>query len=268
MATGVLAAAGWAVRPMEEPAWAAVKAEQPALHLDSLKDAVGEGLTVGLLGGFRAILADFFWIKAHTEWARSNLPQTQSWLRTVTAVDPRPLYFWLEAARVMASDMPVWRIEKIGPSSEVPAGVKQEIIEQQAEVALGYLDEALTYHPGSTHVYVDIAQIYLSKIKDVATAADYYHRAALVPDAPYFVSRDYAYLLHRLNRVQEAYDWLVKIYPTLPKAPGVPGEEHESPALRQATDYQIDSAQAEVVLGYIREWEKELKIPVEYRFKP
>lgn len=268
MATGVLAAAGWAVRPLEEPAWQAVKAGQPALRLDSLQNAMGEGVTVGLLGGFRAIVADFFWIKAHAEWAHNDLPQTQSWLRTVTTVDPRPVYFWLEAARIMASDIPVWRIEEMERRGEVPAGVKQRIVEQQGEIAIKYLEEALTYHPDVPNIYVDIAQIHLAKFKDVATAAEIYRQAAGLPNAPYFISRDYAYLLHRLGRVQEAYDWLVKLYPTLPKAPGDPGVENEVPEVRQASEFEIEVAQAPVVLGFIRDWEEELKIAVEKRFKP
>ena len=46
-----LVASGAALRVVEEPAWKKIQAEQPDLRLESLKDALGQGVTVGLLGG-------------------------------------------------------------------------------------------------------------------------------------------------------------------------------------------------------------------------
>ena len=266
---GALAATGWAVGPLEQPAWEVVRATQPALRLDSLQNAMGQGITVGLLGGFRAILADFFWIKANAEWEHSEPAVTQGWLKLVTTIDPRPLYYWLGAARIMALDMPVWRINAIGPYDEVPAGVRARIEAEQAELAIKYLEEGLTYHPGEGWFYVDIAMYQMNKLRDTAKAAETFRLAAEQPHAPFLAGRIYAELLwHKLNRPQEAYDWLVKIYPTLPKAPGSTGAEHETAEARKGSDNDIETAQADIVLERIRALEKELLIPAEKLFKP
>jgi tetratricopeptide (TPR) repeat protein len=224
----VLAAAGFLVRPFEQPAWDVVRSKQPALKLDSLQGALGQGVTVGLLGGFRAIVADFFWIKTNSVWEDNDLPGTQTFVKLVTAIDPRPLYFWQNGSRMIAYDMPNWRIVKEGGYDAVPAARQRRIDEEQSAVALKYLNEAIGYHPDN-------------------------------PDAPYYAARIYAELLKRMGRNAEAYTWLKDLYQKLPKA------VDES---RGITEFQVDSAMAPVVLDRIRELEGELKVADKDKFSP
>jgi tetratricopeptide (TPR) repeat protein len=261
--TGVLVAVvlgitGVVVRPFEEPAWRFVKSKQPALKLDSLQGALGQGVTVGLLGGFRAIVADFFWIKTNTVWEDNDLPATQTFIKLVTAIDPRPLYFWQNGARMIGYDMPNWRIVAEGGYDAVPQARQRQIDEEQSAVALAYLNEAFGHHPDSALLHVEIANVYLNRLKDNVAAAEAYRRAALQPNAPYYAARIYAEILRKLGRNAEAYAWLKELYVTLPKAvdaaAGVP-------------EFQVDAAMAPVVLGRIRELEQELNIPESEWFK-
>lgn len=256
---GLLALAGAAVRPFEEPAWQFVRSRQPALKLDSLQGALGQGVTVGLLGGFRAIVADFFWIKTNSVWEDNDLPSTQTFIKLVTAIDPRPLYFWQNGSRMIAYDMPNWRITAAGGYDAVPVAVQRRIDEEQSAVALKYLREAFGHHPNSALLHVEIANIYLNRLKDNASAAEAYRQAALQPDAPYYASRIYAELLRKLGRNEEAYAWLKRLYPTLPK--------QVDPA-KGITSFQVDSAMAAVVLERIRELEGELNVSGDQAFKP
>ena len=263
-----LLVAGWALRPLENPAWQAVRAGQPSIKLDSLQGALGQGLTVGLLGGFRAIVADFFWIKTNSVWSDNDLPVTQTLIKLVTAIDPRPLYFWQNGARMIAYDMPNWRIAEAGGYDVVSKAAQRQIEREQSAVALNYLNEALGYHPDSVLIYVEMANVYLNRLKDVASAAEIYHKAALQPDAPYYVARIYGELLRRQGRNAEAYVWLRQLYPTLPK------EAKDSASGRQATGKprptaaEIEMAMAPVVLERIRELEKELKTAQYHIFIP
>ena len=59
---------GLLARPIEAPAWKEVKAGQSEMNLEALEGALGQGLVIGGLGGFRAILADFLWIRTNTRW--------------------------------------------------------------------------------------------------------------------------------------------------------------------------------------------------------
>lgn len=255
----LLTIVGASVRPFEEPAWQFVRSKQPALELDSLQGALGQGVTVGLLGGFRAIVADFFWIKTNSVWEDNDLPSTQTFIKLVTAIDPRPLYFWQNGSRMIAYDMPNWRITKEGGYDAVPKTRQRRIDEEQSAVALKYLNEAFRHHPSSALLYVEIANVYLNRLKDTAAAAEAYRMASLQPDAPYYAARIYAELLRRLGRTTEAYAWLKKLYPTLPKAVD---------EAKGITEFQVQSAMAPVVLERIRELEQELNVPAIDSFRP
>ncbi len=259
LVVAALAVTGAAIRPFEEPAWQAVRAQQPALKLDSLQSALGQGLTVGLLGGFRAIVADFFWIKTNSVWEDNDLPATQTFIKLVTAIDPRPLYFWQNGSRMIAYDMPNWRITAEGGYDAVSQTRQRQIDEEQSAVALTYLKEAFGHHPNSPLLYIEIANVYLNRLKDTASAAEAYRQASLQLGAPYYAARIYPELLRKLGRTAEAYTWLKQLYPTLPKA--------VDPA-KGITEFQVQSAMATVVLERIRELEGELNVPQDKVFKP
>ncbi len=238
---------GIALRPLEAPAWEEVRAKQPALRLESLKDALGQGVTVGLLGGFRAIVADLFWIRTNSVWEKNDIPGTQTSIKLVTAIDPRPLYFWLNGSRMVAYDMPNWRIDKAGGWEKVPESVRRRYDEEQSAIAIKYLEGGLGFHPNEPLLILEIGNIHLNRLKDVETASRFYLEASKQPTAPYYAARIYAELLRKLDRLPAAYEFLKKLYPTLPK--------------------NDDMAQAPVVLGRIRELEEELHIPPTMRFR-
>jgi len=240
--------AGVALRPLGAPAWASIRAGQPALRLESLKDALGQGVTVGLLGGFRAIVADLFWIRTNTIWEDNDLPGTQTSIKLVTAIDPRPLYFWLNGSRMIAYDMPNWRIDKAGGYDAVPDAVKRRFDEEQSSVAIKYLENALEFHPGEPLLILEIANVHLNRLKDNETAAKLYLEASRYPDAPFYAARIHAELLRKIGRNAEAYAFLKQLHPTLP------------------TD--DIGAMADVVLGRIRELEDEMGLPEAQRFQP
>ncbi len=259
LVVGALAITGAAIRPFEEPAWQAVRAQQPALKLDSLQGALGQGVTVGLLGGFRAIAADFFWIKTNSVWEDNDLPATQTFIKLVTAIDPRPLYFWQNGSRMIAYDMPNWRIMEAGGYDVVSKTEQRRIDEEQSAVALKYLREAFGHHPNSALIYVEIANVYLNRLKDTAAAAEAYRQAALQPGAPYYAARIHAELLRKMGRKAEAYAWLKQLYPTLPKTVDL---------AKGITEYEVEAAMAPVVLERIRELEGELNVPALESFRP
>src|SRR3954466_8730264 len=122
---GGLALTHGALRPIEAPLWETLRAEQPALRLATAGAMAGQGLTLGVLGGFRAIAADFTWVRVFVIWEQRDLPATETLLRLVTAIDPRPVYFWLNGARVIAYDMTAWRIAAAGGYDAVPAAERE-----------------------------------------------------------------------------------------------------------------------------------------------
>lgn len=252
-----LVAAGWGLRGVEAPAWQVLREREPGWQRGALEGALGQGVPVGLLGGFRSLVADLFWIRANVAWEGKDLPTTQTLIKVVTAVDPRPIYFWLNGARIIAYDMPDWRIAQEGGHDVVPAMRQREIDEEQAAVALAYLDQARSFHPTESALDIEVANVQLNRRQDLAEAAAAYRAAASRPEAPAYAARIYGELLRRMGRADEAYAWLCALYPTLPREPG-PG----------VSALQVEAAMATVVLGRIRELEAQLGVPPERRFDP
>ena len=243
-----LALMGFTLRPIEAPVWAGMQAREPALRLDSSAVGTEQAVVVGLLGGFRAAAADFLWLEVYGAAEEHDLPATESLVHLVTVIDPRPLYFWLNGAGIMAYDMPAWRIEAAGGYDRVPATVQTRIGQEQARRALQLLEAATRFHPASAAPWIERANIELNRLGDPAAAAESYRRASEQPGAPYFAARLHAELLRRLGRKADALAWLVKLHPQLP-----PAEE---------------SAGAGLVLARIRELERELGVPAGQTYRP
>jgi hypothetical protein len=241
-----LALTGALLRWIEAPLWKTLRAEQPALRLDSAGAAAGQGVTLGLLGGFRAIVADFTWLRLHVIWEQRDLPGTETLLRLVTAIDPRPLYFWVNGARILAFDMTAWRIADAGGYDAVAPQQQERIGAEQARLAIRRIEEAMKYHPANAALWIERANIELNRLHDTAAAAASYRTAWEQPGAPYYAARLHAELLKRLGRKREALDWLVALHPQLP----------------------TEDEATEVVLGRIRDLEKELAVPSAGTYRP
>ena len=243
---GGLALTGAGLRWMEAPLWAALRAEQPALRLGSAGAAAGQGVTLGLLGGFRAIVADFTWLRLHVIWEQRDLAATDTLLRLVTTIDPRPLYFWVNGARIIAFDMTAWRIAEAGGHEVLPAVQRDRLGAEQARLAIRLLEEAMTFHPGNAALWIERANIELNRLGDIEAAAESYRKAWEQPGAPAYAARLHAELLRRLGRKAEALVWLTRLHPQLP-----PEEEG-----------------TELVLSRIRDLERELAVPVMQTYRP
>ena len=238
---------GLLARPIEAPAWKAVKAGQSEMNLEALEGALGQGLVIGVLGGFRAILADFLWIRTNAIWERKDRAKLDSMVRLVTTLDPRPDFFWINGSRMIAYDVPNWRIREEGGYSDVPEERQQAIDLEQSSKAFDLIDQALDFHPGNAKLYLEKAQIYLNRLKDDANAAKWFLQASQQDNAPYFAGRIHAELLRKQGLDEEAYDFLKNLHSELPNTP---------------------FAQKGIILERILDLEKALKIPSWERFMP
>lgn len=242
----ILVLLGLLTRPVEAPAWQVVKAGQPEMNLEAIEGALGQGLVVGVLGGFRAILADFLWIRTNTIWERRDRTKLDAMIRLVTTLDPRPEFFWINGSRMIAYDVPNWRIREEGGYDAVPESRQQAIDLEQAGQAFDLIDEALEFHPDRAKLYLEKGQIYLNRLKDDANAAKWFLKASRQDDAPYFAARIYAELLRKQGKDAEAYAFLKELHRELPDVP---------------------FAQRGVILERIRELENTLEVPFWERFQ-
>lgn len=244
---GVLAVSGALLGRIAAPAWTAMREKQPALQLDSSMAAAGQGVTLALLGGFRALVGDGAWIRMYALWERRDLPAVETMLRFVTAIDSRPVYFWINGARIMAYDLAAWRIVDAGGNAISPEA-EERIRREQALQALRHLDAAMRFHPQNADLWIERANIQANALKDYLAAAESFRRAWEQPRAPFYAARLHAEMLRRAGHKAEALAWLTQLYPTLPR--------------------DNEGAAAEVVLERIHELERELGVPPERAYRP
>lgn len=238
---------GLLTRPIEGHAWKTVKAGQPEMNLQAIEGALGQGLVIGMLGGFRAIIADFLWIRTNTIWENRDRVKLDTMIRLVTTIDPRPDFFWINGARMIAYDVPNWRIQEEGGYFKVPESRQQQIEREQSGQAFALLETARKFHPEKAKFYSETGQIYMIRLKDKVKAAEWFLRASQKQDAPYYIARIYVELLRGEGKNEEAYAFLKKLYRELPDEP---------------------LAQKPVILDRIREIEIALKVPIWERYRP
>ena len=240
-----LLAAGLATGPLQGYAWGAVRARTPELNLKDFNSALGQGLVLGLLGGFRTIMADFMWITGYTNWEKRIRPETEAMVNLTTLLDPESVYFWSEGARIIGKDIPAWRGEAAEKAGQLTPAEELAIRREQGDRAQSLLDRGLANHPNNVTLLQDKAQIYEINMHEPAASIEFYREAANAPGAPYFLARVYAEILAKYGHVREAYDYLRGVYPTLPL---------KSPAAAKG-----------MVWEQLREWEDQLKLPAAER---
>ncbi|MBC7367496.1 MAG: hypothetical protein H7343_11920 [Undibacterium sp.] len=236
------AALNFVVSP-ERGRTAAVQAEPTGLPATA-----GAGALFGWLGGFRALAGDFLWLRLFAGWQDRDLPGTQTLIRAVVAVDPRPIYFWLNGARMLAYDLPAWRIQAEGGYEAVSPARRRVIEVEHAQLALRHIEEARKVQLDAAALWVEQANIELNKLDDAAAAAASYRRAWEAPGGPYYAARIYAEVLRKQGKNAEAYAWLRNLHAKLP-----PDDE---------------AANAPLVLARIRELEKTLSVPSRDTYRP
>jgi hypothetical protein len=201
--TVALFVGGFFLRALEHPVPA-------TLHAEQLTALVGQGGLPVALGGLRSAVAGGFWLRANLAWERRDAAAMAALVELTVAADERPVYFWLNGARMLAYDVPAWLPDT------APAVVRQQVSEAQAQRALEFLAKGLRWHGAAADLYVEQANIHLRRRGDLESAARCYRLAAEQPGAPYYAGRIHAELLVALGRPRDALDWLRQILPTLP----------------------------------------------------
>jgi len=243
----VLAAAGAALQPLGDAVQGAAGPAEPPLAGARLDAILGRGVSVAVLGGYRALAADLLWLETYLAWTAGDRPATSALIRLVTAIDERPVSFWLNGARMIAYDMAQWRLAEAARDGDDSPEARRRIRAEQAGAALELLADARRWHPRDAAICIEMANVELCGRADVAAAARWYRAAAELPQAPPCAARVYAELLRRQGRPAEAYAWLRQLHPTL-----------------AANDPEAMPA---VVLERIRRLEVELGIPAGDRYE-
>ena len=175
-----------------------------------LREKIGQLGFIAALSGFRAIVADALFIQAHAAWENTQWGRMLLLFRQITALQPRVLLFWDTAAWHMA-----WNASVAAMNDTNQPRQALRVKAQREYFALGkdFLERGIKNNPDRPELYEALARLYKEKYKDHERAAEYYAKAAMLPEAAPWDRRFSAYELSFCEgRECEAYDLLRSLY--------------------------------------------------------
>jgi len=175
-----------------------------------LREKLGQLGFIAALSGFRGIVADALFIQAHAAWENTQWGRMLWLFRQVTALQPRVLMFWDTAAWHMA-----WNASVAAMNDPNQPREALRVKAQREYFAIGkeLLERGIKNNPDRPELYEALARLYKEKYKDHERAAEYYAKAAKLPEAAPWDRRFSAYELSYCERHErEAYERLRSLY--------------------------------------------------------
>lgn len=198
-AAALLFCAGTLTAPLNEAARAGTRERSDAPDWAALERSAGSGAALGVLGGFRTVIADVAWLRAFHFWEKRDPASCLKFAEIAMTLAPDQTFFLENAANFVAFDFPVWEIRRRGGFQRVSESVQNEIQKRAMNAALRMLDEAGTSSAaGDPQIFLLAAHITLMKTElifgrpDYKKAAAYYRRACGLAGAPRFAFAAYA----------------------------------------------------------------------------
>lgn len=170
-------------------------------------------------GGAEAFIADGCWLRANLAWESRDERSVRRLLGLALAAEPHSAYFRVNAARMLAFDLPEWRRQS---EPAAPSAVLAQWRREAADEGIALLVARAGRDPT---LWIEAGNLALHARADAELAAEFYGRAALMPGAPWYVGRIYARLLQETGRPHEALAWLQRWLQTLPEDD--PAAQHE-----------------------------------------
>ncbi|MBA4138841.1 MAG: hypothetical protein C0518_16170 [Opitutus sp.] len=161
-------------------------------------------------GPAAGLIANAAWVRLNLACEARDEHAVRALLRVTLAAAPEVDFFRLNAARMLAYDLPAWRTEA---EPMAPGPLRQRWRSDAADEA-----EALLLGDENTEPswLIEAANLALYVRGDRELAAQRYRQAAELPGAPWHAGRIYAQLLRELGRDRDALEWLRAWAPCLP----------------------------------------------------
>lgn len=182
---------------------------EPELNLD-LRERIGQMGFVAALSGFRAVLADLLFIKAHIAWERTEWGRVLFLFRQVTALQPHVPLYWDTAAWHMA-----WNASAAALNDRSQPRQALRVKAQRDYFAIGkdFLERGIKNNPRNPKLYESMAMLYRDKYNDHAHASEFFRKASDCPGAPSYDKRFSAYELSYCEGWEpQAYIQLRRLY--------------------------------------------------------
>jgi len=216
-----------------------------------LRDQLSQGLTIGILAGFRNVVADFVWLEVTAAWEKYEWFKMEGLINAATSLEPRCVLFWDNGGWQLAWNVSIF--------------VKNDVIHQPNELrrlhdarfwalkGLAIYKRGIENNPTSWELWKSMGQLYQDRLHDYDNAAQAYRRASELPGAPVYLERFPAEMMDSRygNNDQKAYDEWKALWLRL------------TPAQREDRQHW-----KEKIIGNIQRLENKLNVPEEKRIFP
>lgn len=162
------------------------------------------------IGGLAETAAGLQWVRVYRAWRQKDPAALERRLNWVVTVDPEPLTYWLNGARMLTFDVADWHRQKTPADSD-------RVRQRQLEAGLAWLDRARMVHPHRSLIPIEEAVLHWSVNRDLVAVEQALARAQALPDAPPFVGRLRAEMLRRQGKPGAALDLLREIDANVPQ---------------------------------------------------
>lgn len=207
-----LLAFGAAKLPFER----ALMSEHRAAHFHSsdlnvdLREQIGQEGFIAALSGFRSVVADLLFIRAHIAWENTEWGRMKLLFDATTSLQPRATMFWEGASWHMAYNASVAALEDPNQPREA---LRVKAQREYFKLGEQYLLRGIQFNSDRAILYDRLGLLYQDKFKDPCKAAWAYGEAAKRPDAMPYVRRLAVYNLAQCpGHEQEAYEKLKALY--------------------------------------------------------
>ena len=176
----------------------------------NLRDQIGQSGFLAALSGFRAAVADILWIQAETAWERVEWGKMDRIFQNVTTLQPRSVMFWNMAAYQMAYNASVAALDD---STQPRLALRLKAQREYWDIGRDFLLRGIANNPKSFKLCQSLAFIYRDKYHDHCKAAEYFQKAAGLPNPFTYLDRFAAYELAACpGHDREAFDRLRALY--------------------------------------------------------
>lgn len=175
-----------------------------------LREQIGQLGFLAALSGFRSLVADVIFIRAHVAWENTQWGRVLLLFREATTLQPRSILFWDMAAWHMAWNASVAALHD---QSQPDEALRRKAAAEYVALGKDFLERGIKNNPDRPQLYESLARLEKDKLNNHAAAARLYRHAARLPGAPEYVERFAAYELSYVpGDERAAYDALLAFY--------------------------------------------------------
>jgi hypothetical protein len=178
---------------------------------EDVRAQLGQMGFIAALSGFRAVMADFLWIRAGNAFEATDWNRLEMFLHSATQLQPRAVVFWEMAHFHMAYDAATAQLEDV--SREPREALRRRAARQYMEIGERFLRRGIEFNPMSSKLYEHMANLCKNRFRDHVRAAYYYEEASIRPGAMQYLKRFAAFELAQVAGMEgEAYRRLRALY--------------------------------------------------------